>query len=618
MDKDWYFAVKVMDVAEPINVDPNTKELSILTSDWNQKLDPILHISVNNQTQAVNEEVQLYADGSFDPDGGEVVSYEWDLNNDGIFEYEGQTVTHAWDTPGEYPVQCRITDDEGSSSVLDAPIIIYIHEKEWFDAYEPGPVLTWGGWGSDRATCMTTDDTGNTYVASNFERLVDFDPGPGHQESQSCDNENIALSKFNGNGYLEWVRTWRNNDYISIFGISHDSLGNVYITGKFALSLDFDPGPEEYILQANLETAQPNHDAFLIKLSPEGELVWAVKWGEKGYDTGQSIAVDNLDNVYVTGCYGSTVDFDPGPGENYESAYNDYSISHDIFLSKFNSDGIHQWTGTWGTPKGTYDRGRLDNCGYFVLLDDYRNIYLAGSFSELINFNTSAGPVTFTSAGFDSSFLLKLTEDGEISWARAWGTECETSNSKAYIKDIFISDNSTLYASIYWDGNLSLDLSLDNSPEILGDTRSFGILKFNLDGNLLDKYVWQGFGQLKVLSAGNDGSLNLAGDFYGRINLSTTSGPFQTLSYDHLNDLIFGQVNPDGLFTWVKTIQSPGSQNIYSVSQFSPDRFGILGCFSNTVDFDPGPGIEERTSNGGNDIFLLQMDQYGNLLGGGS
>lgn len=54
-----------------------------------------------------------------------------------------------------------------------------------------------------------------------------------------------------------------------------------------------------------------DYDLFICKLTSSGNLVWAKSMGALGVDLGGSIAVDDLNNVYTTGYFQSTVDFDP-------------------------------------------------------------------------------------------------------------------------------------------------------------------------------------------------------------------------------------------------------------------------------------------------------------------
>lgn len=76
--------------------------------------------------QKVCDVIHFIDDGSYDPDGGFIELYEWDWNNDGIYDAVGPSVDHSWDIPGTYYVQFRVTDDEGTSNTLESPIEIEI------------------------------------------------------------------------------------------------------------------------------------------------------------------------------------------------------------------------------------------------------------------------------------------------------------------------------------------------------------------------------------------------------------------------------------------------------------------------------------------------------------
>src|SRR3989304_4344772 len=71
-------------------------------------------------------------------------------------------------------------------------------------------------------------------------------------------------------------------------------------------------------------------------------LVWAKSMGGASDDRGYSIAIDGSGNVYTTGYFWGTADFDPGAGTyNLTPA----GGSQDIFVSKLNGPGNFGWAG---------------------------------------------------------------------------------------------------------------------------------------------------------------------------------------------------------------------------------------------------------------------------------
>ncbi len=72
--------------------------------------------------QTINQPVHFWGTDSLDMDGGEITYYEWDWDNDGVYDETGPEVWHTWSANGYYEVQLRVTDDEGDTDELDIPL----------------------------------------------------------------------------------------------------------------------------------------------------------------------------------------------------------------------------------------------------------------------------------------------------------------------------------------------------------------------------------------------------------------------------------------------------------------------------------------------------------------
>ena len=91
--------------------------------------------------------------------------------------------------------------------------------------------------------------------------------------------------------------------------IKTDSSGNIYVTGNFSGTADFDPGEGVVNLISGGQS-----DIFYAKYDTNGNYIFAKRIGSRGSDLSTSILVDKLGSAYVTGKFSGTVDFDPSEG----------------------------------------------------------------------------------------------------------------------------------------------------------------------------------------------------------------------------------------------------------------------------------------------------------------
>jgi PKD repeat protein len=94
------------------------------------KVQPIAMAQANPNPQSSGSPVNFTSTGSNDPDGGSLTLYEWDWDNNGVYDANGPSVSHTWNTSGTYPVQLRVTDDEGATDTLNAPLQIVIETEK--------------------------------------------------------------------------------------------------------------------------------------------------------------------------------------------------------------------------------------------------------------------------------------------------------------------------------------------------------------------------------------------------------------------------------------------------------------------------------------------------------
>lgn len=157
---------------------------------------------------------------------------------------------------------------------------------------------------------LKIDASGNAYILGRFVGTCDFDPGNGvFNITSSAGLFDIFILKLTADGDFDWAsRIGGDTALDEGHSIEVDNQGYVYATGYYRGAADFDPSIEEYILNP-----VGFLDMFLLKLDTSGNFVYANTFGSTtdGTTIGKSIFSDDTGNVYITGSFQNTTDFDP-------------------------------------------------------------------------------------------------------------------------------------------------------------------------------------------------------------------------------------------------------------------------------------------------------------------
>lgn len=254
---------------------------------------------------------------------------------------------------------------------------------------------------TDELQCILTDDTGNIYLASHCGDYGDFDPGPGTYYITGSGGYDILIEKLDSSGNFLWAKNIGGAGYDAARSMKMDSLGNLYLTGRFQNTVDFDPGAGVY----NLSAPGSSHHIFVLKLDNSGNFIWAKNvGGPSTVDVGNSIEVDPLGNITVVGECINTSDFDPGPG-----TYNLTSNGYDMFLLKLDLLGNFISAAIQGGVNNDY--------AFASTMDDAGNIYVTGEFIGTVDFDPGPGIFNLTTSGAPHTFVQKLDISGSLIWA---------------------------------------------------------------------------------------------------------------------------------------------------------------------------------------------------------
>jgi hypothetical protein len=426
------------------------------------------------------------------------------------------------------------------------------------------PNLEWAkNFGNSFSNSIDVDLSGNIYTTGSFSFTTDFDPDSGITNHTSVGFKDIFVQKMDAAGHFLWAKAFGGPFDDRSTSCASDNLGNVYITGYFVGTIDFDPG----IGTMNLTSASANNlDFFVQKLDASGNFQWARSFGANGNDKAASIDVDTFGNVYTTGYFTGTVDFNPGIGTSNLTS----NGSSDIFVLKMDNGGNFLWAKSFG--------GIDADQGYALKVDHSGNVYTTGDFSSIADLDPGIGILNFTSNGNQDIFVQKMDSAGNFLWSKSFG---------GYYGDFSHSIAADNLGNVYTIGEFRGLVDFDPGTGInnlnAGSRYSFFLQKLDSTGSLIWARTMTG---------------SIAFPSYGSIQADHSGNV-----YTHTRTNFIRKIDSMGNILW--------SGNSYGdATSMTVDLGGNIystGYFNGIGDFDPGIGTAILNSTSGN-TFVQKMN----------
>ncbi len=440
---------------------------------------------------------------------------------------------------------------------------------------------------------LVVDTLGNIYVAGYFRGTVDFDPGSSVYNLTASGVEEAYIAKLSASGNLIWAKKFTGGSFSDCFSIALDEDLNILVTGSFTGVVDFDPGPNTYFMNSGTF-----RDAYILKLNSNGDLIWAKQFDGKVTVTGFSLSLDSIKNIYVTGSFYDSTDFDPGLGTSILVPSVNNSNG---YVCKLDSNGIFIWV---KQIKAT------SNCdGWSIHSNKSGELVVSGGFKGIITFDSLGTNYNIASAGNSGdTYVLKLDANGNFLWAKRMGG---TATDIAYSMTVDV--NGDILTTGYFQGTADFDPS-SNVYNLTATGDDIFICKLNQSG----KFVWarqiKGNGSNRGFSVCTDKFANvyITGYFVLTANFNPNGGSY-SLSGSSPGTFTC-KLNKSGYFLWANEIN--GNSPSYGYDIYVDNNLNVYttGNFRGTIDADQTIGkYYGITSAGMYDVFIHKMGQCSNI-----
>ena len=357
------------------------------------------------------------------------------------------------------------------------------------------------------------------------------------------------------------------------YGVTTDAQGNVYMAGKYEELANF---------SGTILPCQGNHDIYLAKYTPTGDLTWIRTGGGGSGDYALCVATDKNAFVYIAGEIEGTNEQIIFPGSPITLTC---VASNDIVLAKYSLDGDL----VWAKRAGGFDNEKTHG----ITLDSDSNVYICGYIHGYATFDN----ITVNGHGNTDAYVAKYNKNGDCQWVRTMGGP-DRDDAQGIVSD----GNGNVYVTGMFSNAAVFGSQTIYTPDSFMDQY---LVKFDTNGNM--QWVRKGTGSYDQVGWGvtmdNGGKIYATGEFNSSMQLGSTQ-----LNTVGAADVYVTCYNDQGDLQWAKRA---GGNQVDRARGIGTDGFNIYitGQFGGTANFGPF----SRTASDGSDVFMAALDNAGNF-----
>ena len=454
-------------------------------------------------------------------------------------------------------------------------------------------IFQYGSKNDDEGLSVYVDKSGNSYVGGYYSQSGTTIKDSIQIKFPESVGKSAIIQKTDRDGNITWQKFFlgqTEDAKLDINNIYTDSKNNIYLSGNFNGTVDFDPSDKSKLITG------AGTDGYLLKLSSFGELLWVNQYSSPGFDNAHTIIVDKDDYLYNTAEFMDTIQLNGLNNEKINLINSTSKTSPNVFIQKLNNKGQTIWAKVINTS--------IVSQGIGLSLDEEGNIYNSGFFVGKADFNPAEEEhyINSTNDKLDV-YVLKLTNNGDFVWVNKFGG---VGNEMTFTVVVDTKQNA------YISGNFSDSLTIKDlgSKKIKSKgLQDFFISKIDNQGKIewLKSLGSKGQDNGREITIDKNDNLFITGFYSDTLKIKSPNYATELISKGNI-DMFLLKMNTDGDYIWANSYGGKGNDAGWSIST-DDNHLYLAGFFSNTIEFKHFKEKKILKSNGKFDFFFMKLSK---------